>query len=168
VLGEYLASRLPGVTRAFVGLGSNLGEREVTLRAAVKRLRVLPETEVVRVSAFRDTAPEGYTDQPRFLNAAVELNTGLTARALLGSLLELERAFGRDRSASPPMGPRTLDLDLLLYGDQTIEEPLLTVPHPRLHERRFVLEPLAELDPALEIPGQGAVQTLLAQLHSGA
>jgi 2-amino-4-hydroxy-6-hydroxymethyldihydropteridine diphosphokinase len=156
------------VTRAFVGLGSNLGEREVTLRAAVKRLRVLPETEVVRVSTFRDTAPEGYTDQPRFLNAAAELNTGLTARALLGSLLELERAFGRDRSAAPPMGPRTLDLDLLLYGDQTIDEPLLTVPHPRLHERRFVLEPLAELDPALEIPGQGAVQTLLAQLHSEA
>ena len=153
------------MTRAFVGLGSNLGEREVTLRAAVKRLRVLPETEVVRVSSFRDTAPEGYTDQPRFLNAAAELNTGLTARALLGSLLELERAFGRDRAASPPMGPRTLDLDLLLYGDQTIDEPLLTVPHPHLHERRFVLEPLAELDPDLVVPGQGPVGALLARLE---
>jgi len=151
-----------------VGLGSNLGEREVTLRAAVKRLRGLPDAEVLKVSSFRDTDPVGYLDQPRFLNGVVELETGLTARALLGALLELERAFGRDRNAGPPMGPRTLDLDLLLYGDQTIDEPLLTVPHPRLHERRFVLEPLAELDPALEIPGQGAIQTLLAQLHSGA
>jgi 2-amino-4-hydroxy-6-hydroxymethyldihydropteridine diphosphokinase len=151
-----------------VGLGSNLGEREVTLRAAVKRLRALPETEVSRVSSYRDTEPVGYVDQPRFLNGAVELQTGLSARALLGALLELERAFGRDRSAGPSMGPRTLDLDLLLYGDQTIDEPLLTVPHPRLHERRFVLEPLAELDPDLEIPGQGQVQTLLARLHSGA
>ena len=154
------------MARAFVGLGSNLGEREVTLRAAVKRLRALPETEVLNVSSFRDTEPVGYTDQPRFLNAAVELETALTARALLGALLDLERAFGRDRSAGPAMGPRTLDLDLLLYGDETIDEPLLTVPHPRLHERRFVLEPLAELDPGLEIPGQGPVQTLVAQLHS--
>jgi 2-amino-4-hydroxy-6-hydroxymethyldihydropteridine diphosphokinase len=98
----------------------------------------------------------------------VELETGLTARALLGALLELERAFGRDRSAGPPHGPRTLDLDLLLYGTETIDEPLLNVPHPRLHERRFVLEPLAELDPDLEVPGQGPVQTLLARLDSGA
>ena len=156
------------MVRAFVGLGSNLGEREVTLRAAVKRIRVLPDTKVSRVSSFRDTEPVGNLDQPRFLNAAVELETGLSARALLGALLELERAFGRDRTAGPPLGPRTLDLDLLLYGDHTIDEPLLTVPHPRLHERRFVLEPLVELDPDLEIPGQGSVQALLAQLHSGA
>jgi 2-amino-4-hydroxy-6-hydroxymethyldihydropteridine diphosphokinase len=154
------------VVRAFVGLGSNLGEREVTLRAAVKRLRALPDTEVSRVSSFRDTEPVGNLDQPRFLNGAVELETGLSARALLGALLELERAFGRDRSAGPALGPRTLDLDLLLYGDQTFDEPLLTVPHPRLHERRFVLEPLVELDPDLEIPGQGSAQALLAGLHS--
>jgi 2-amino-4-hydroxy-6-hydroxymethyldihydropteridine diphosphokinase len=155
------------VVRAFVGLGSNLGEREVTLRAAVKRMRALPDTEVSRVSSFRDTEPVGNLDQPRFLNGAVELETALSARALLGALLELERAFGRDRNAGPPLGPRTLDLDLLLYGDQTIDEPLLTVPHPRLHERRFVLEPLVELDPDLEIPGQGSAQALLAELHSG-
>jgi len=154
------------VVRAFVGLGSNLGEREVTLRAAVKRMRALPDTEVSRVSSFRDTEPVGNLDQPRFLNGAVELETALSARALLGALLELERAFGRDRNAGPPLGPRTLDLDLLLYGDQTIDEPLLTVPHPRLHERRFVLEPLVELDPDLEIPGQGSAQALLAGLHS--
>jgi 2-amino-4-hydroxy-6-hydroxymethyldihydropteridine diphosphokinase len=156
------------MVKAFVGLGSNLGEREVTLRAAIGRLRGLPDVEVIQASSFRDTEPVGPVDQPRFLNGAVELETGLTARALLGALLELERAFGRDRSAGPLHGPRTLDLDLLLYGAETIDEPLLNVPHPRLHERRFVLEPLAELDPDLEVPGQGSVQTLLARLDSGA
>jgi 2-amino-4-hydroxy-6-hydroxymethyldihydropteridine diphosphokinase len=156
------------MVKAFVGLGSNLGEREVTLRAAIGRLRGLPDVEVIQVSSFRDTEPVGPVDQPRFLNGAVELETGLTARALLGALLELERALGRDRSAGPLHGPRTLDLDLLLYGAETIEEPLLNVPHPRLHERRFVLEPLAELDPDLEVPGQGPVQTLLTRLDSGA
>ncbi|TML17666.1 MAG: 2-amino-4-hydroxy-6-hydroxymethyldihydropteridine diphosphokinase [Actinobacteria bacterium] len=154
------------MTRAFVGLGSNLGERETTLRAAIGRLRTLPDIEVRTVSSFRDTEPVGNVDQPRFLNGAVELETTLSARSLLGVLLELERAFGRDRSAAPPKGPRTLDLDLLLYGDATIDEPLLKVPHPHLHERRFVLEPLAELDPDLEIPGQGSVQALLAGLDS--
>lgn len=154
------------MARVFVGLGSNLGEREVTLRAAVKRLRALPEVEVKGVSSFRDTEPVDYVDQPRFLNGAVELETGLSARALLGALLELERAFGRDRGTAPPHGPRTLDLDLLLYGDATIDEPLLEVPHPRLHERRFALEPLAELDPDLEVPGQGSVRALLSRLDS--
>ena len=154
------------MARAFVGLGSNLGEREVTLRAAVGRLRGLAEVEVRGVSSFRDTEPVGYVDQPRFLNGAVELETGLSARALLGALLEIERAFGRDRAGGPPQGPRTLDLDLLLYGEDLIDEPLLTVPHPRLHERRFVLEPLAELDPDLEIPGQGPIQAVLAKLDS--
>jgi 2-amino-4-hydroxy-6-hydroxymethyldihydropteridine diphosphokinase len=155
------------MARAFVGLGSNLGEREVTLRAAVGRLRGQADIEVTRVSAFRDTEPVGYVDQPRFLNGVVEIETGLSARALLGVLLELERAFGRDRGTAPPQGPRTLDLDLLLYGDETIDEPLLAVPHPRLQERKFVLEPLAELDPGLEIPGQGPVEALLAKLDSG-
>jgi 2-amino-4-hydroxy-6-hydroxymethyldihydropteridine diphosphokinase len=154
------------MTRAFVGLGSNLGERETTLRAAIGRLRTLPDIEVRAVSSLRDTEPVGYVDQPRFLNGAVELETALSARSLLGILLELERAFGRDRSTAPPKGPRTLDLDLLLYGDATIDEPLLKVPHPHLHERRFVLEPLAELDPDLDIPGHGSVQALLAGLDS--
>ncbi|HMI30080.1 MAG TPA: 2-amino-4-hydroxy-6-hydroxymethyldihydropteridine diphosphokinase [Gaiellaceae bacterium] len=154
------------MVRAFVGLGSNLGDREGTLRAAVGRLRSLSGTRVVGVSTLRNTEPVGYVDQPRFLNGVVELDTELSARRLLGVLLELERDFGRDRSASAPRGPRTLDLDLLLYGDEEIEEPGLEVPHPRLHERRFVLEPLAELDPALEVPGKGPVQTLLARLDS--
>jgi 2-amino-4-hydroxy-6-hydroxymethyldihydropteridine diphosphokinase len=155
------------MVRAFVGLGSNLGEREVTLRAVIGRLRGQADIEVTRVSAFRDTEPLGNVDQPRFLNGVVEIETTLSARALLGVLLELERAFGRDRAAAPPQGPRTLDLDLLLYGDATIDEPLLAIPHPRLQERKFVLEPLAELDPGLEIPGQGPVEALLAKLDSG-
>jgi 2-amino-4-hydroxy-6-hydroxymethyldihydropteridine diphosphokinase len=154
------------VTRTFVGLGSNLGDREGTLRAAVGRLRNLPETRVIAVSTLRNTEPVGNVDQPRFLNGAVELETGLSARALLGALLELERAFGRDRASVAAQGPRTLDLDLLLYGQEEIDEPGLEIPHPRLHERRFVLEPLADLDPALEVPGKGSVQTLLARLDS--
>jgi 2-amino-4-hydroxy-6-hydroxymethyldihydropteridine diphosphokinase len=101
------------------------------------------------------------------LNGAVELETGLSARELLDALLALERGFGRDRTAAVPQGPRTLDLDLLLYGDETIEEAGLQVPHPRLHKRGFVLEPLAELDPLLEVPGRGPLQELLTRLDSG-
>ena len=152
--------------RAFVGLGSNLGDREATLRAAVGRLRNTPGVEVRGVSTLRNTEPVGYVDQPRFLNGAVELETGLSARELLDLLLGLERAFGRDRAAAPPQGPRTLDLDLLLYDEAEISEPGLEVPHPRLHERGFVLEPLAELDRELKIPGKGPIQTLIAKLDS--
>ncbi len=152
---------------AYVGLGSNLGDREGTLKAAVERLRNVPETRVLEVSSLRDTDPVGYLDQPRFLNGAVALETGLSARGLLDALLGLEEAFGRNRAAVPPHGPRTLDLDLLLYGDEVIDEPGLEIPHPRLHERRFVLEPLAELNPSLEVPGKGSVQTLLSKLDSG-
>ena len=151
--------------RAFVGLGSNLGDRERTLRQAVEELRRLPETEVRGVSSFRDTAPVGYLDQPRFLNGAVELETALAPRALLDGLLRIERELGRDRTQGPPQGPRTLDLDLLLYGDERIDEPDLEVPHPRLHERRFVLEPLFDLDPGLFLPGRGSIQALLAGLE---
>jgi len=154
------------MVHAYVGLGSNLGDREGTLRAAVGRLRHLPESEVLRMSTLRNTDPVGNIDQPRFLNGVVELETALSARRLLGRLLELERAFGRDRAAVPTQGPRTLDLDLLLYGHEVIDEPGLEIPHPRLHERRFVLEPLTELDPALEVPGKGSVQSLLTKLDS--
>ena len=128
----------------------------------------MPETEVLAVSPFRDTAPVGYVDQPRFLNGAAELETGLAARALLEELLRIERDLGRDRLNVPPQGPRTADLDLLLYGGEVIREPGLEVPHPRLHERAFVLEPLFDLDPALFVPGRGSVQTLIAALHSRA
>ena len=154
--------------RAYVGLGSNLGERERTLRAAVVALGSSPGVEVVALSSLRETDPVGpVTEQPRFLYGAVELETTLSARALLDLLLLIEADFGRTRDG-PPGGPRTLDLDLLLYGDERIDEPGLVVPHPRLHERAFVLEPLAELDPAREIPGLGTVQALLAGLQSDA
>jgi 2-amino-4-hydroxy-6-hydroxymethyldihydropteridine diphosphokinase len=159
--------RTADLTRVFVGLGSNLGDREGMLRRAVEAVSELPETEVSRVSTLRDTEPVGIVDQPRFLNGVVEIETELSPRELLEGLLAIERSLGRVRSGMPPGGPRTIDLDLLLYGDVRIAEPGLEVPHPRLHERRFVLEPLAEVDPALEVPGRGLVEALLAELDSG-
>jgi 2-amino-4-hydroxy-6-hydroxymethyldihydropteridine diphosphokinase len=152
------------VTRAFVGLGANIGDREATIRRAVELLQATSGVEVVAVSTLRETDPVGYLDQPRFLNGAAELNTTRAPRELLDALLAVERALGRERTG-PRFGPRTIDLDLLLYGDERIDGPGLRVPHPRLHERVFALEPLAELDPALEIPGRGRVQTLLAALQ---
>ena len=136
------------MTRAFIGLGANLGEREATIRAALDALGEGEGIEVVAVSTLRETEPLGVGEQPLFLNGAAELETTLAARELLDRLLETERRFGRVRVAGEH-GPRTLDLDLLLYGDERIDEPGLTVPHPRLRERPFVLEPLAELDPGL-------------------
>jgi 2-amino-4-hydroxy-6-hydroxymethyldihydropteridine diphosphokinase len=106
----------------------------------------------------------GYQDQPRFLNGAAELATELPPQELLERLLAIERRLGRVRGEGPRFGPRTIDLDLLLFGQETVQEPGLTLPHPRLHERRFALEPLAELDPALEVPGRGPVQALLTGL----
>ena len=152
------------MARAFVGLGANLGDREATIRRALELLRATPGLEVAAVSALRETDPVGYLDQPPFLNGAAELETTLAPRELLDAMLGVERTLGRERTG-PRFGPRTIDLDLLLYGDDRIDEPGLRVPHPRLHERAFALEPLAELDPALEIPGRGRVQTLLAALQ---
>ena len=156
------------MTRAFVGLGSNLGDREGTILRALARLQDEPGLSVVRVSTLRETEPVGYVDQPRFLNGAVELETELAARALLVRLLAIERELGRTRGEGPPLGPRTIDLDLLLYGEDTIAQAGLQVPHPRLHERRFALEPLAELDSSAVIPGRGQVQTVLSELESDA
>jgi 2-amino-4-hydroxy-6-hydroxymethyldihydropteridine diphosphokinase len=153
------------VARAFIALGSNLGDREATIRAAVAELDAAEGVEVVAVSSLEETDPVGYLDQPRFLNGAAELRTELAPRELLDLLLSVEARFGRNRSAAPPLGPRTLDLDLLLYGSERLAEPGLELPHPRLHERLFVLRPLAELDPALEVPGKGPIQGLLAGLH---
>jgi 2-amino-4-hydroxy-6-hydroxymethyldihydropteridine diphosphokinase len=152
------------VTRAYVGLGANLGDREGSLRAAVDALAAEDGVDVVAVSTLRETEPVGVGEQPRFLNGVVALETTLSARELLGRLLALEERFGRVR-APGEHGPRTLDLDLLLYGDEMIDEPGLTVPHPRLHERRFVLEPLAELVPGLVVPGCGDVESLLTGVH---
>lgn len=147
------------MTVAYVGLGSNLGDREALIRQAASLLGAR------RLSTIIETEPWGYEDQPRFLNAVAELQTRLAARELLEELLEVERTLGRERTG-PRYGPRTVDLDLLLYGDETIEEPGLVVPHPRLAERRFVLEPLAELVPTRRIPGNGTVQQALAGLQS--
>ncbi len=152
------------MTRAYVGLGANLGDRERTLLAAVDALAAEEGIDVVAVSTLRETEPVGVGEQPLFLNGVAALDTTLTARALLDRLLDLEHRFGRVRVAGEH-APRTLDLDLLLYGDETLDEPGLTVPHPRVHERRFVLEPLAELAPGLVLPGRGAVESLLRGVH---
>jgi 2-amino-4-hydroxy-6-hydroxymethyldihydropteridine diphosphokinase len=149
------------VTRAYVGLGSNLGDRERLIAQAAELIGA------VRLSTVIETEPWGYGNQPMFLNAVAELETQLTPRQLLDHLLDVERRLGRER-IGPQWGPRTIDLDLLLYGDETIDEPGLVVPHPRLAKREFVLRPLAELVPSLKIPGIGTVQDTLAGLSSGA
>jgi 2-amino-4-hydroxy-6-hydroxymethyldihydropteridine diphosphokinase len=166
-LQDAEGSRYPRrVTRAYVGLGANLGDREASLRAAVERLGRTRGIEVIAVSSFRETEPVGYLDQPRFLNGAVALETELPPRALLDALLAVERSLGRTRDG-PRFGPRTIDLDLLAYGEEAVDEPGLHVPHPRLGERAFALEPLLELEPALFLPGLGALETLLRKLESG-
>jgi len=147
------------LTVAYVGLGSNLGDRAALIASAAQAIGAR------RVSTVIETEPWGLTDQPPYLNAAAEVETELDARGLLDELLEVERRLGRDRSGQR-WGPRTIDLDLLLFGDLRIDEPGLVVPHPHLQERRFVLEPLAELEPELEVPGLGTVSALLAGLQS--
>ena len=145
---------------AYIGLGANLGDRRASLDEALARLDAEPGIEVAAVSSFRETDPVGVVDQPRFLNGAAALETTLAPRELLDRLLAVERSLGRERTG-PRFGPRTIDLDLLLYGDETIDEPGLTVPHPRLYERRFVLEPLVELDSSLALPDGRALAALL-------
>ena len=150
------------MTLAYVGLGANLGAREETLRHAVEQLGEAEGVDVLAVSSLRETEPVGVVDQPPFLNGAVQLETSLPPRELLDLLLAIERSLGRVRGAR--WGPRLVDLDLLLYGSEIVDEPGLRIPHPRLQERRFALEPLAELDPGLAIPGRASVSVLLAEL----
>ena len=149
------------MTIAYVGLGSNLGDRDRLIRQAAELIGA------VRLSTVIETEPWGYADQPLFLNAVAELETPLSARQLLDHLLDVERRLGRERIGAQ-WGPRVIDLDLLLYGDETIDEPGLVVPHPHLGEREFVLRPLAELVPTRKIPGLGTVRDALAGLSSGA
>jgi 2-amino-4-hydroxy-6-hydroxymethyldihydropteridine diphosphokinase len=151
------------VTQAYVGLGANLGPKEVTILRAVELLGAAEGVDLLELSQLRETEPVGLVDQPPFLNGAVALETTLSPRELLDVLLDIERELGRVREGER-WGPRTIDLDLLVYGDEVVDEPGLRVPHPRLHERRFALEPLAELEPELEVPGLGNVSAALAKL----
>jgi len=148
---------------AFVGIGSNLGDREAHVRSALELLAAEKEIEVVAVSELRETEPVGPVEQGPFVNGAVRLATELPPRQLLERLLAIEQRLGRVRKER--FGPRTIDLDLLVYGDAVVDEPGLMVPHPRLHERRFALEPLADLAPDLVVPGSGPISALLAKLE---
>jgi 2-amino-4-hydroxy-6-hydroxymethyldihydropteridine diphosphokinase len=150
------------VTVAYVGLGANLGAREETLRRALELLAAADGVSLLAVSQLRETQPVGVVDQPPFLNGAVALETTHTPRELLDLLLTIEASLGRVREER--WGPRTVDLDLLVYGDEVVDAPGLRVPHPHLHERRFALEPLAELAPELDVPGRGRVSALLTAL----
>jgi 2-amino-4-hydroxy-6-hydroxymethyldihydropteridine diphosphokinase len=152
------------VARAYIGLGANLGQKEVTILRAVDELAAIEGIEVLELSRLRETEPVGVVDQPPFLNGAVALETTLTPWELLDAMLRIEQDLGRVRDETR-WGPRTIDLDLLVYGDEVVDEPGLRVPHPRLHERRFALEPLADLEPELDIPGLGKVSDALAKLN---
>lgn len=149
---------------AYIALGANLGDARETVRQAMAGLDRLPETRLLRTSSLYLTAPVGLLDQPDFINAVAAVETTLPAAALLQALLEAEQQQGRVRSIAN--APRTLDLDILLYGDLVLDTPALTLPHPRLHLRAFVLEPLAEIAPDLALPGRGSVAAWLPAVHN--
>ncbi|QID18454.1 2-amino-4-hydroxy-6-hydroxymethyldihydropteridine diphosphokinase [Nitrogeniibacter mangrovi] len=149
----------PRPVTAFIGLGANLGDAVAALHAACTALEALPDTTLVACSRLYRSAPVGVTGQPDYVNAVAQVRTPLSAESLLTAMMRIEADHGRHRAY--PMAPRTLDLDLLLYGDARIDRPHLHVPHPRMHLRAFVLVPLAELAPELEIPGAGRVADLL-------
>jgi len=148
------------VIRAFLALGANLGNPEAQVQSAIAALGTLPHTRLVRASSLYRSAPVGYADQPDFLNAVAEVATALAPRELLDALLALELSCGRVRDF--PNAPRTLDLDIILYGGLVLHEHGLTIPHPRMHERAFVLVPLAEIAPDVIVPGRGVARDLLA------
>ncbi len=147
--------------QAYIGLGSNLADPAAQLRLGIAALAQLSETRVEVCSSFYRTAPVGLREQPDFINAVCRVRTKLVPATLMRNLLEIEYARGRVREEGGG-GPRTLDLDLLLYGSESIQSAELTVPHPRLHERAFVLYPLLEIEPELVIPGHGSLRQLLA------
>ena len=149
---------------AYIGLGSNLGDRAGYLLLAIRGM-LDAGLDVIRLSSIYETDPVEYEEQPAFLNMVAELrgSTLPSPEQTLARLLRIEYSLGRVRDV--PLGPRTIDLDLLLYDDEVVEEPGLRIPHPRLHERRFALEPVAELDPSARIPGRGTVSEVLAGLH---
>lgn len=148
--------------RCYVGLGGNIGEVRQTLHSALAALGGIPGTDLVRASSLWRTSPVGHSEQPDFINAVAALDSTLAPHVLLDALLALEQRFGRKRSFAN--APRTLDLDLLLHGSALISEPCLTLPHPRMHERAFVLAPLIEIDPDCIIPGHGRAAHCLARI----
>jgi len=150
--------------RACIGLGGNVGDAAARVRAAFAALEALPDTHLLARSRLYRTPAWGIEAQPDFVNAAALLDTTLEAPALLEGLLGIERAFGRERRER--WGPRTLDLDLLLYGEQVVDVPGLHVPHPHLHERAFVLRPLADIAPGATVPGRGTVADLLVRVDA--
>tara|TARA_R110002072_G_scaffold42064_19_gene118477 strand:+ start:60915 stop:61391 length:477 start_codon:yes stop_codon:yes gene_type:complete len=139
---------------AYIAMGSNLGDRQAHFARAIELIAQLPETAIECRSTVIETEPVGPGDQGRYLNGVVMISTKLIAKELLSALLEIESSMGRDRDNEVRWGARVIDLDVLVYGDQVIDEPGLSIPHPRLHTRAFVLEPLCELAPDLLIPGQ--------------
>jgi 2-amino-4-hydroxy-6-hydroxymethyldihydropteridine diphosphokinase len=147
---------------ALVGLGANLDDPAAQIGRAFAELDAIRDTHVIARSSLYRTDPVGYADQPAFVNAVARLQTALDARALLEAMRDIEKRHGRQRSF--PNAPRTLDLDLLLYDDERVDSEELTLPHPRMHERAFVLVPLAEIAPTLQIPGLGTVQDLLLKI----
>ncbi len=153
------------MTIAFVGVGSNLGDPVRQVREALAELDRLPETRLVKSSSLYRSAPVGYAAQPDFVNAVAQLETGLPAEQLLDGLQDIEQRHARERSFAN--APRTLDLDLLLFEDLEINTQRLVVPHPRLHERRFVLEPLAEIAD-VDVPGRGRARGLLQRVKDQA
>jgi 2-amino-4-hydroxy-6-hydroxymethyldihydropteridine diphosphokinase len=153
------------IVRALIGLGGNLGEVRGRLDAAITSLDALPGIAVMARSRFYRTPPWGNVEQPDFVNAAIAVDTSLPATELLDALLATERAFGRVRDGER-WGPRTLDLDLLAYGDEVIDSDQLTVPHPRIAERAFVLLPLADIAADAELPGVGRVSALLGAIDT--
>lgn len=147
------------MTAAYVGLGANLGDPRLHIMRALRELDAVPETRVVKASSLYRTAPMGYADQPEFLNAVAQLETALPAARLLAELHAIEARHGRSRSFAN--APRTLDLDLLLFGQEQMDTRDLQLPHPRMHERAFVLAPLVEIAPQAEVPGRGPAKKLL-------
>ena len=145
---------------AYIALGANLDQPEEQVRAGFEALAMLPNTLLAAMSSLYRSAPVGYLEQPDFVNAVARIDTALEPRALLESLLDIEKRFGRVRDF--PNAPRTLDLDIVLYADAEVHEPGLTIPHPRMHERAFVVVPLAEIAPDAVVPGRGRVLDLVA------
>ena len=149
---------------AYIALGSNLEQPQRQLQAGFDALARLPDTQLIAQSSLYRSAPVGYVNQPDFVNGVAAIRTGLAPHALLDALLAIEREQGRAREF--PNAPRTLDLDIVLYGERVIREPGLSVPHPRMHERAFVLQPLLELDSTISVPGKGLANTLLSACSS--